>query len=89
MLTTDDSLKIPRSTIGETYDFICNDLETAAKELPAFVNTDRGRASKEAAYALLMRVALQAASYVDGGKAESKFYDKVINAGKALGLDEE
>lgn len=87
VLTTDDSLMIPRSTIGETYDFICNDLELAAKELSPLSKLERGRISKEAANALLMRVALQAAAYVDGGKANSKYYDKVINAGNALGLD--
>ncbi len=34
-----------------------------------------------------MRVALQAAAYVDGGTANSTYYDKVIASGTALGLD--
>lgn len=87
VLDVEDDLMIPRSTIGQTYDFICGDLETAAKELDSFEKTQRGRASREAAYALLMRVALQAAAYVDGGSAQSKYYDKIISAGNELGLN--
>lgn len=87
VLSTDDDLMIPRSSIGDTYDFICNDLEIASKELPSMAKTKRGMASSEAANALLMRVALQAAAYVDGGTTDSKYYDKVIAAGNALGLD--
>lgn len=88
VLTTDDEMQIPRATAGETYDFIIKDLEEAANELPAHDAVERGRASKEACYALLMRACLQAAAYVDGGKADSKYYTKVIDAGNKLGLDD-
>ncbi len=84
-LTLDDNLQIPRSTIKETYDFILSDLEKAASGLTE--TAERGRASKKAAHALIMRVALQAAAYVDGGVATSTYYDKVIASGNALGLD--
>lgn len=85
ILSLEDNLQIPRKSIKETYDFILNDLQQAATLLPASVQ--RGRASSYAANALIMRVALQAAAYVDGGKATSPYYDMVINAGKALQLD--
>lgn len=85
ILTLEDDLQIPRSSIKETYDFIIGDLEKASASLPA--TAERGRASANAAYALLMRVALQAAAYVDGGVPTSGYYDEVIRAGEALGLD--
>lgn len=34
VLSTEDNLQIPRSSIGETYDFIINDLKEAASVLP-------------------------------------------------------
>ena len=89
VLSTEDNLQIPRSSIGETYDFIINDLKEAASVLPEVGEVERGRASCTAAYALLMRVANQAASYVDGGTVQSKYYDEVIEAGTAIGLNEE
>lgn len=85
-LTLEDNLQIPRASIKETYDFILADLEEAGKSLPA--SAERGRANSKAALALLMRVGLQAAAYVDGGTANSTYYDKVIQAGKTLGLDD-
>ena len=89
VLSTDDDLQIPRASIKETYDFILNDLEEAAVALPGIKETERGRAGSEAAYALLMRVANHAAAYVDGGSAQSEYYNKVIAAGTALKLDNE
>lgn len=86
VLTLEDNLQIPRSTAAETYDFILEDLKLAAGDLPE--TTERGRASKAAAHSLIMRVALQAASYVDGGSSDSKYYDLVISSGKALDLNE-
>lgn len=83
-LSPDEDLQIPRSSIKETYDFILADLDKAVTSLPA--TAERGRASNKAAQALIMRVALQAAAYVDGGTASSTYYDKVIAAGTALGL---
>lgn len=85
ILTLDDNLQIPRSSVKDTYDFIISDLEWAAVHLPASV--ERGRASSVAANALLMRVAIQAAAYVDGGSSNSVYYDKTIASGMAIGLD--
>lgn len=87
VLTLEDNMQIPRATIGETYDFIINDLKDAAKDLPPVNEVERGRASSTAANALIMRVANQAAAYVDGGKSDSKYYDDVIAAGNAINLD--
>ncbi|WP_025143796.1 RagB/SusD family nutrient uptake outer membrane protein [Pedobacter jeongneungensis] len=84
-LSPDENLQIPRKSIKETYDFILSDLDKAVSSLPAVA--ERGRASSSAAYALSMRVALQAAAYVDGGTPNSAYYDKVITAGTALGLN--
>lgn len=83
-MTLDDDLQIPRSTAKETYDFIINDLEKATTLLP--ISVEKGRASANAAHALIMRVALQGAAYVDGGAANSTYYNKVIESGNALGL---
>lgn len=84
--TLEDDLQIPRASIKDTYDFIIADLEKAITSLPE--TAKRGLATKSAANALLMRVALQAAAYVDGGVATSHYYNKVIAAGQALKLDE-
>lgn len=89
ILSTEDDLQIPRASIGETYDFIIKDLKEAASALPEVGDTERGRASSTAANALLMRAANQAAAYVDGGSAQSKYYDEVITAGMAIGLNAE
>lgn len=89
ILSTEDDLQIPRASIKDTYDFIIKDLEDASKSLPAIGEAERGRANSTAANALLMRVANQAAAYVDGGTAQSIYYDKVIAAGTALGLNPE
>lgn len=85
LLTLEDNMQIPRASAKETYDFIIEDLQKAATNLPAVA--ERGRAAKAAANALLMRVGIQAAAYVDGGTANSTYYDKVIEAGTALGLN--
>lgn len=89
VLSTEDDLQIPRASIGETYDFIIKDLKEAASALPEAGEVERGRASSTAAYALLMRVANQAAAYVDGGSAQSNYYNEVISAGTAMGLNAE
>jgi len=85
VLTLDDDLQISRSSARETYDFILADLQKAASSLPA--TAERGRATANAANALIMRVGLQAAAYVDGGTANSSYYDKVIQSGEAMGLN--
>lgn len=89
VLSTEDDLQIPRASIGETYDFIIKDLKDAASLLAEAKDVKRGLASSTAAYALLMRVANQAAAYVDGGKTNSKYYDEVIASGTAIGLNAE
>lgn len=87
ILSLEDNLQIPRSSAKETYDFIISDLGKATADLP--LSTKRGLVSRVAANALLMRVALQAAAYVDGGVANSTYYDQTIQAGIAIGLDGE
>lgn len=89
ILSTEDNLKIPRASIKETYDFILKDLGEAAIALSAVNEVERGCANSTAAYALIMRVANQAAAYVDGGSAQSSYYDQVIAAGTALQLTPE
>ncbi|MCX2452544.1 RagB/SusD family nutrient uptake outer membrane protein [Pedobacter sp. PLR] len=84
-LNPTENLQIPRKSIKETYDFIISDLDNASQSLPP--TAERGRASAAAAYALLMRVGVQAAAYVDGGATSSVYYDKTIAAGTALGLN--
>ena len=89
VLSTDDNLQIPRSSIKETYDFLLKDLQDAAAALAPATEVARGRVSSTAAYALIMRAANQAAAYVDGGSAQSEYYNMVIDAGTKLGLDTE
>jgi len=67
-----ENLYIPRSTEKETFDFILADLQEAVKYLPEFtpsVQDGKYRATKWAAYGLMSRVALFAAST---GKYNSK-----------------
>ncbi len=89
VLSTEDNLQIPRSSIKETYDFLLKDLQEAAAALAPATEVARGRVSSTAAYALIMRAANQAAAYVDGGSAQSEYYNMVIDAGTKLGLDTE
>ncbi|MGV8092164.1 MAG: RagB/SusD family nutrient uptake outer membrane protein [Mangrovibacterium sp.] len=78
VLNQDDDFKIGRSSLKETYDFILSDLDSAALLLPE--TNDRGRATKGAAYAMKMRVALQAGAYLN----DNAYYQQVINAGNSL-----
>jgi len=78
VLTVDDNFNIPRSSIKETYDFVLADLDSAANLLPA--SNERGRATKAAAYALKMRVALQAGAYLN----DNSYYTAVKTAGNTL-----
>ena len=78
VLSQDDNFNIDRSTLKETYDFILSDLDSAALLLPE--TNERGRASKGAAYAMTMRVALQAGAYLN----DDNYYEKVISAGDKL-----
>jgi starch-binding outer membrane protein, SusD/RagB family len=70
--TDNENLYIPRSTEKETFDFILADLDEAVKYLPEWTPSDKDgkfRATKWAAYGLMSRVALFAAST---GKYNSK-----------------
>ena len=78
VLNPDSDFKIPRSSIKDTYDFVLADLDTAAALLKT--TADRGRATKSAAYALQMRVGLQAGAYIN----DNAYYAKVKSAGEAL-----
>jgi hypothetical protein len=78
VLTVNDNFNIPRSSIKETYDFVLADLDSAANLLP--LTNERGRATKGAAYALKMRVALQAGAYLN----DNNYYTAVRTAGNAL-----
>lgn len=78
VLTPEDNMLIPRASTKESYDFILQDLKFASDKLPGTNN--RGRATQGAAYALSMRVALQAGAYLN----DNSYYQKVINAGDLL-----
>ncbi|NWJ49896.1 MAG: RagB/SusD family nutrient uptake outer membrane protein [Bacteroidetes bacterium] len=78
VLTPDDNMYIPRASIKESYDFVLNDIKLAAEKLPA--SNERGRATKGAAYALAMRVALQGGAYLN----DNSYYQQVISNGDLL-----
>ncbi|MFT4154770.1 RagB/SusD family nutrient uptake outer membrane protein, partial [Parafilimonas sp.] len=78
VLTTDSSFSIPRSSLKETYDFVLSDLDSAVERLPA--ENERGRANKAAAYALKMRIALQAGAYLN----DNSYYEQVKSSGESL-----
>ena len=60
----EESKRIPRSPIADVYQFIVNDLKYAADNLPAtYATTDKGRATKWAAKALLGKVYLTMYGY--------------------------
>jgi hypothetical protein len=60
----EDSKQIPRAPIADVYQFIVNDLKFAAENLPAsYATTDKGRATKWAAKALLGKVYLTMYGY--------------------------
>ncbi len=82
-----DSLKVPRSTEKDTWDFVMSECDKAIKFLPfARSGSDARRATKWAAYALKSRAALHAASI-------AKYWNKVPFSGEAvsmglIGIDE-
>lgn len=64
-----------RSTYDETVDYICSELETAAAYLPQRSPIAQfERPTKGAAYALIARVRLHAASPLFNGTATTRFY---------------
>jgi len=59
VLGIDESKRVPRSPVADVYRFIVDDLKFAADNLPAaYGSTDKGRATKWAAKAMLARVYL-------------------------------
>jgi len=66
--TSDPTVHVPRSTVGETYQKIVSDLNEA---LPLLNNQGANtfQAGKSAAYALLSRVYMQTGDYVSAEKA--------------------
>lgn len=78
VLDQNSNFTIPRSSLKESYDFVLADLDSAAVLLPK--DNERGRATKGAAFALKMRVALQAGAYLN----DNSYYTQVKNAGDAL-----
>lgn len=64
-----------RATYDETVDYICNELEEAAKYIPEDVPIlNFGRPTRGAAYGLIARVRLQAASPAYNGGAAARRY---------------
>jgi len=80
VLDANSNFNIGRSTLKESYDFILNDLDSAVLLLPTPSQTERGRASNGTAYAMKMRVALQAGAYLN----DNSYYQKVLTAGDSL-----
>jgi hypothetical protein len=81
-----NSLKVPRSTEKDTWDFVLAECDAAIKNLPASRTTDSRRATKWAAYALKSRAALHAASL-------ARYWSKAPLSGdavtkKLVGLDQ-
>lgn len=65
-----------RSTFDETVDYVCDELEKAAAYMPEVVSASQyGRPTRGAAYALIARVRLHAASPAfNGGEAARRYF---------------
>lgn len=65
-----------RATYDETVDYICNELETAAQYIPNEVDiANFGRPTRGAAYAIIARVRLHAASpSFNGGQSATRYF---------------
>lgn len=72
-----ESLKVPRSTEKETWDFVLEECDAAIANLPTTRTSDNRRANKWVAYALKSRVALHAASI-------AKYWSKAPLSGPAV-----
>lgn len=65
-----------RATTEATWKFIMDEYDAAAHDLPdAWLPSDKGRATKGAAYAMMARAALQAGLYDESIKAATKVID--------------
>jgi len=75
VLSVDDNWEIPRSTDKACYDFILSDLEQACALLPdKWTGSDKGRATKGAAWALKSRVTLYDKRYDETIKSAAEVY---------------
>lgn len=72
-----ESLKVPRSTEKDTWDFVLEECERAADNLPVSWEGGQRRATRWAALALKSRVALHAASV-------AKYWSKASLSGEAV-----
>lgn len=72
-----ESLKVPRSTEKDTWDFILEECDKAAENLPGSWDGGQRRATKWAALALKSRAALHAASI-------AKYWSKAPLSGEAV-----
>ncbi|UOQ51199.1 RagB/SusD family nutrient uptake outer membrane protein [Hymenobacter cellulosivorans] len=63
VVTATEAKQIPRASIADVYSFIVEDLKFAAENLPDTYTTEKGRATKWAAKALLGRVYLTMYGY--------------------------
>lgn len=68
-MTDKDNLQIPRSTYAEVVSFIVSDLDQASALLGGRNDTDAGRATKGAAYALKSRVLLYNENWAQAAQA--------------------
>lgn len=69
LIDVDDDMTFPRTaTVKDTYDFILNDLQEAAPDLP--VKAESGALSRGVAYALLGEAALHGAAYIESGQED-------------------
>jgi starch-binding outer membrane protein, SusD/RagB family len=87
--TGDAELFTPRSSQGETIDFMLKDLDEAQNDLPAqsdISNPEIGRISKGAALALRARVALYQGTWekFNGGANSGKYIDIAIAASQTV-----
>jgi len=85
----DPALYTPRSTQQQTADFIINDLNTAAANLPlqsSLASADIGRITKGAALSLLARVALYEGTWEKyrGTSDGSSYFTQAITATKSV-----
>jgi len=71
-LSLEDDFEIPRATYDDIVDFIVSDFDMAVSLLPTKTDTDAGRATVEAAYALKSRVLLYAERWVEAAAAANE-----------------
>lgn len=70
VIDANEDMRFSRTkTIKETYDFILNDLQDAASDLPVEAGNKQGILTRGAALALIAEVALHGAAYIEEGAA--------------------